>query len=101
MHLKSLCPTRWTARTASIDAIIKDYDLLLEILEEIHATTKDEYGLKANGLLNSLEKFNTLFGLKLSYLIFGAAEQVSFTLQKKATILQEALLAVDTAIKHM
>ena len=97
VHLKSLCPTRWTARTASIDAVIKDYDLLLEILEEIHATTKDEYGLKANGLLNSLEKFNTLFGLKLSYVIFGAAEQVSFTLQKKATILQEALVAVDTA----
>jgi len=42
-----------------INAIIKDYDLLLEVLEEIHAATKDEYGLKAGGLLNSLEKFNT------------------------------------------
>ena len=97
MQLKSLCPTRWTARTASIDAIIKDYDLLLEVLEEIHATTKDEYGLKAGGLLHSLEKFNTLFGLKLSHLIFSAAEQVSLTLQKKATVLQEALVAVDAA----
>ena len=66
MHLKSLCTT---ARTAAIDGIVKYYDLLLEILEEIHATTKDEYGLKAGGLLQSLEKFNTLFGLKLSYLI--------------------------------
>ena len=44
VHLKSLCTT---ARTAAIDAIVKYYDLLLEILEEIHATTKDEYGLKA------------------------------------------------------
>ena len=97
MQLKSLCPTRWTAQTAAINAITKDYNLLLEILKEIHATTKDEYGLKAGGLLQSLEKFNTLFGLKLSHLIFSAAEQVSLTLQKKATVLQEALVAVDAA----
>ena len=28
--------------------------------EEIHATTRDKYGLKAGGLLQSLEKFGTL-----------------------------------------
>ena len=57
VKLKSLCLNRWTARTGAINAIIKDYDLLLEVLEEIHATTKGEYGLKAGGLLHSLEKF--------------------------------------------
>ncbi len=41
--------------------------MLLEILEEIHDTTKDEYGLKAFGLMQLLEKFDTLFGLKPSY----------------------------------
>ena len=40
--LKPLCPTRWTARTAAIDAILKDHTLLMETLEEIHATTHDE-----------------------------------------------------------
>ena len=30
------------------------------------------YRLKAGGLLQSLEKFNTLFGLKLSYLIWAS-----------------------------
>lgn len=34
--LKPLCPTRWTARTAAIDAILKDYTLLMETLEEMH-----------------------------------------------------------------
>ena len=42
--LKPLCATRWTARTPAIHAVITDYTLLLEILEEIHLTTKDEYG---------------------------------------------------------
>ena len=58
-------PTRWTARTVAINAILKDYNILLEVLEEIHMTTPDEYGTKASGLLHLLEKCNTLFGLKL------------------------------------
>ncbi len=63
VSLKLLSTTRWTARTAAIDAILKDYNVLLEILEEIHDTTKDEYGLKEFGLMQLLEKFDTLFGL--------------------------------------
>ena len=93
--LKPLCPTRWTARTAAIEAILTDYTLLLETLDEIHSTTHDEYGLKANGLFQSLEKFSTLFGLRLSHLLFSAAEQVSLTLQRKDIALNDALNAVD------
>ena len=63
VSLRILCPTRWTARTAAIDTILKDYGVLLEVLEEIHEKTIDEYGTKAFGLLQLLEKFNILFGL--------------------------------------
>ena len=100
MSLKILCPTRWTARTAAIDAILKDYGVLLEVLEEIHETTTDEYGTKEFGLLQLLEKFNILFGLKLSYLLFSAAEQVSLALQKNNIAIQDALSAVDAAKAH-
>ena len=82
---------------AAIDTIIKDYVLLMETLEEIHTTTRDEYGLKASGYLQSLEKFYTLFGLRLAHNVFGAAEQVSFALQKKNISIQDALCAVDAA----
>ena len=95
--LKPLCPTRWTVWTAAIDAIIKDYTVLMETLEEIHATTRDDYGLKASGFLHSLETFNTLFCLKLAHSLFSAAEQVSLALQKKNTTIQDALSAVDAA----
>ena len=95
--LKQFCPTRWTARTAAIDAILKDYMLLMETLEEIHATTHDEYGLQAGGCLQSLEKFTTLFGLKLAHILFCAAEQASLALQKKNICMQDALCAVDAA----
>ena len=75
---------------------MKDYEVLLETLNEIHQTTHDEYGMKAGGLLQSLEKFSTFFGIKLCHLLFSAAEQVSLTLQRK-DITAEALTAVETA----
>ena len=96
-NLKPLCPTRWTVRTAAIDAILKDYVVLMETLQDIYSTTHDEYGLKAHGFLHSLESFSMLFGLKLAHTLFSAAEQVSVTLQKKNITLQDALSAVDAA----
>ena len=100
VSLKLLCPTRWTDRTVAINATLKDYNVLLEVLEEIHMTTPNEYGIKASCLLHLLEKFNTLFGLKLSYLLFCAAEQLSLSLQKKNIAIQDALSAVEAAKEH-
>ena len=97
VSLKPLCTTRWTARTAAIEAVLKDYSILMDAMQEIHGSTRDEYGLKANGILTALEKFCTLFGLKLGYLLFGAAENVSKCLQAKDISVQEALSAVNLA----
>lgn len=55
----------------------------METLEEVNHTTRNEYGLKAGGLLAALDKFQTLFGLKLGHLIFGASETLSKSLQGK------------------
>ena len=84
-------------RTAAIDAILKDYTVLIGTLEEVHATTHDEYGLKANGCLHSLEKFGTFFGLRLAHILFGATEEVSLLLQRKDIAIQDALAGVETA----
>ena len=56
--LKLLCPNRWTV-TASVDAVIKDYTILMDLLEEVNSTTHDEYGLKAGGLLYAVEAFSS------------------------------------------
>ena len=100
VELKPLCPTRWTVRTASIDAVIKDYTILMDMLEEVNSTTHDEYGLKAGGLFHALEAFSSLFGLKLAHLLFSVAEQVSSTLQSKNITLKDALVSVSTAKKY-
>ena len=71
--VKSLSITRWTARTSAIEAVIKDYSILMEMMAEFNSTTHDEYGLKAGGIVSALEKFSTLFGLKLGHILFGTA----------------------------
>ena len=48
--IKSLCMTRWTARTSAIEAVLKDYPILMETMFEVNSTTRDEYELKAGGI---------------------------------------------------
>ena len=38
-------------KTYSIAAVLKDYAILMEIMEEIKFTTHDEYGMKAGGII--------------------------------------------------
>lgn len=82
-------------RTGAIDVIIKSYATILDALEEIHHTAHDEYGVKAAGLLATLDKFETFFGLKLGHQLFGAAEEVSKVLQTKDLSVQEAVSSVS------
>ena len=95
VNIKPLCLTRWTVRTGAIDAVLKDYAVVMDTMEEVNRTTRDEHGLKAGGVLAALQKFETLFGLKLGHLLFGPAEEVSKTLQGKDTSIQEAASAVN------
>ena len=93
--LKPLCPTRWTVRAVAIDAVIKQYTIIIETLDEVHSTTKDEYGLKAGGIATALERFDMFFGLQLGHLLFGSVENTSKVLQGKDISVQEASSAVN------
>ena len=47
--LKSLCPTRWTVRTAVFSAVIEDYVVIQETMEEVSDTTHDQSGKEPMG----------------------------------------------------
>ena len=47
--IKSLCPTRWTARTGAMQAIINNYVALRETME-ISSHGMDDCSRRANGL---------------------------------------------------
>ena len=42
-------------------------------MEEVSDTTHNEYGQRANWVRCSLDKFDSIFGLKFGRLLFGAA----------------------------
>ena len=63
--LEPICPTRWTVRCSSLDAVLKNYNVLCEELTQIGFDSCGESSTKALGLLALLEKFSTYFGLCL------------------------------------
>ena len=81
-NLRMLCPTRWTVRHTSIASILRNYSIIQSALEDI-CQGHDEYAVKASGMALKMEDFHTLCGLKVAYLVFSAAEQLSINLQAK------------------
>ena len=99
--LKPLCPTRWTVRTGTLEAVIKNYAVIIAELEIIAMESYGEPSRKATGLLALMEKFTTFFGLKLSFLVFSATEQLSRTLQRSDITAQESSLAANAATTYL
>ena len=81
--LKPLCPTRWTVRTGAIDAVLKNYLVIQQTLEEISEESSGDISSKSSGLISLMDKFDMYFGLKLSHIVFVATEQLATTLQAK------------------
>ena len=99
--LKPLCPTRWTVHTGALEAVIKNYAVIIAELEIIAMESYGEPSRKATGLLALMEKFTTFFGLKLSFLVFSATEQLSRTLQRSDITAQESSLAANAATTYL
>ena len=98
--LRTLCPTRWTVRHASINSILLNYEILLSTLEEVQSG-HDEYAAKASGLHARMELFDAYFGLKLSQLVLSAAEQFSVNLQTQDITIQEATRGAELLASHL
>jgi len=64
---------------------------------ELGQESCEEASCKALGVLAVMEKFMIYFGLKLSFLVFSAMEQLSKTLQYKDINAQQIFSAMDAA----
>ena len=98
--LRPLCPTRWTVRHSAIDGVLKNYRALISCLQRVEEG-RDEYAAKARGLLIQMESFELYFSLKLSFVVFAAAEQLSINLQAKDTTVGEGLKGARLLRSHL
>ena len=58
--LRTLCPTRWTVRHASIESILLNYKVLQDTLEEVQRG-QDEFAAKAHEMILQMDILNTFF----------------------------------------
>ena len=93
--LKPLCPTRWTVRTSAINSILKKYTELEQVSNE-----SGDSATHVSGYTALMAKFETLFGLCLSYLVFSATE-VSKVLQGHDLNARDACRSVAQRISFL
>ena len=81
--LRPFCPTRWTMRLVSLEAICSNYIAIFNWLKDVDATEKNDSGAKASGFLKSLSSFNTFFLIEVLRMVFTIVEGGSSDLQGK------------------
>lgn len=77
---RPLCPTRWSVRVNSVEAIISSYESILTLLDELASST-DKAASKAQGLKSQMEKAECFIGLLITKTIFTPCERLSKVLQ--------------------
>ena len=60
-NLKPLCPTRWTVCTGAISTILDNCEALFATLDEVNASGRDEYAMKAGGFGRQLQLISTFW----------------------------------------
>lgn len=99
--LRTLCPTRWTVRAASLASIITNYENLLRLWETTITHTSDtEMKARIQGVNAVMHGYKFLFAIHLSQLIFRHSDKLSQTLQQPKLSNVEghhvAMLVVET-----
>ncbi len=97
--LKPLCPTRWLMRVVAIQAVVGQYEEVLQSLEEMAASGSSDTCKTARGLLERFQKGQVLLGLFLASQVLEELECLNRSLQSKTTSVPGILAAVDCVRK--
>ena len=80
--IRVLCPTRWTVKAESLNCIVRNFNILLEVWEEALAYVKDsEMRSRIRGVSLFMRKFDFLFGIMLGECLLRHSDNLSKALQ--------------------
>ena len=83
--VRVLCPTRWTVRAASLQSILDNYEILLNVWEEaLESSLDSETRARIVGVEAQMAKFDFLYGVSLGALVLSHSDNLSKTLQHKS-----------------
>ena len=85
LNLRSLCPTRWVLRKASLDAFLSNYEKLWDWLCDMSNSTDEHAKLKsqAQSYLLSLERYEVYFYLKIMEVLLRNFHAVYVAIQSR------------------
>lgn len=96
VHVKLLCPTRWTVRADSLFSIIDNYSVLLSTWETASQIARDtESKARIQGVSSQMNTFNFLFGTYLGELVLRHTDNLSKTLQHRSLCAAEGQIMAD------
>ena len=78
----AFCPTRWTIRGESCQAMLDNYDELMELWDWVLANVKDtEMKARIRGVQSYMRQFKFIFGCRLGKMLLTQTDNLSRTLQ--------------------
>lgn len=81
---RTLCPTRWTVRAASLESVLLNYTVLQSLWEECYESIKDsELRARVIGVQTKMRTFDFLFGVCFGHDILRHTDNLSKALQHK------------------
>ena len=83
-NIRPICPTRWILRYPAVNAILENYEDLLDFL----CSSIDNEN-KAQGYVRELQRFEVYFGVRILHRIFGQVHPVHNAIQSESMSLGE------------
>ena len=93
-QIRPLCQTRWLVRVKAIEAVVTQYDAVLQCLEDL-SSTGNPLAAKASGLLQSMRKGSMLLSLAMALHIFTPLETLNRALQSTYQTVSGMMQAVN------
>ena len=98
--LRTLCPTRWTVRAASLESIRLNYATLMATWEEaVDVAKQSELKARINGVAAKMGEFEFLFCLMLAELLLRHCDNLSKAIQTSSMPAIEAHSLSELCIK--
>ena len=102
MQIRPMCPTRWLVRVPAIQAVLIQYEQVLDCLEEMaQFSAGASIATRASGLLAQFFKGITLLALKMALKVFAILEQLNRSLQSRYQTVSGMLAAVEESSSQL
>lgn len=79
-RLLPLCPTRQTVQARVLNAVLRNYEAVMESLDQL---SYESGSTGAEGLLDNMKIFECFFGIRIAYEVFPVTKQLATALKSK------------------